>query len=181
MTIKRVLSKADYKNFDVDNLVTDVQNVYKRRDDILVATSSLPNFDTKLQTKNPTITFSGTFPPTGTAATDTFKIVSTGDHGFYTGDPVYYKPQVVTTTSTDIDGNTVTTTVVQDGIAEEGIYFVKRTNNPTEIKLAKVEPNSITTLATTEPITVTDNTLVYYDFHQKDLENQKLFREIPTE
>ena len=147
MTIKRVLSKADYKNFDVDNLVTDVQNVYKRRDDVLVATSSLPNFDTKLQTKNPTITFSGTFPPTGTAATDTFKIVSTGDHGFYTGEPVYYKPQVVTTTSTDIDGNTVTTTVVQDGIAEEGIYFVKRTNNPTEIKLAKVEPNSITTLS----------------------------------
>ena len=72
LTIKRVLSKADFKNFGVDNLVTDVQNVYKRRDDILVATSSLPNFDTKLQTKHPIITFSGTFPPTGTAATDTF-------------------------------------------------------------------------------------------------------------
>ena len=61
LTIKRVLSKADYKNFDVDNLVTDVQNVYKRRDDVLVATSSLPNFDTKLQTKNPTITLVGHF------------------------------------------------------------------------------------------------------------------------
>ena len=182
LTIRRVLSKADFKNFGVDNLVTDVQNVYKRRDDILVATSSLPNFDTKLQTKNPTITFSGTFPPTGTAATDTFKIVSTGDHGFYTGDPVYYKPQVVTTTSTDIDGNTITTTVVQDGIAEEGIYFVKRTNNPTEIKLAKSKTELYNnTFITTEPITVTDNTIVYYDFYGKDLENQKLFREIPKQ
>ena len=183
LTVRRVISKADFKNYSVDNLATDVQNVYKRQADTLVATSSLPSYNSAtLQTKESTIKFSGTFPPVGSGTTDTFKIVSTGDHGFYTGDAVYYKPQTVTTTSTDIDGNTITTSTVQTGIAEEGLYFVKRLQDSTSIKLSRSRSElNDNTFITTQAITVTDNTISLYDFEGKTLDNQKLFREIPEQ
>ena len=180
LTIKINLTKCKFKNHDVGNLVSDVQNVYKKGDRVLVASSSLPGSETNILIDKEFIQFSGTFPPTGTAKTDTFKVKTTGDHGFYTGDVVYYKPQVVTTTSTDIDGNTVTTTTVQTGIAEEGIYFVQRLSDTTELKLARSRSELYSGIyVTTEPITVTDNTITRYEFNDEDLENQKIFREIP--
>jgi len=180
LTIKRNLTKCKFKNHDVGNLVSDVQNVYKKSDKILVASSSLPGSETDIFIDKEFIQFSGTFPPTGSDTTDTFKVIASGDHGFYTGDVVYYKPQVVTTTSTDIDGNTVTETTTQTGIAEEGIYFVKRLSDTTELKLAKSRSELFSEIyVTTEPITVTDNTITRYEFNDKDLENQKIFREIP--
>ena len=42
LTIKRNLTKCKFKNHDVGNLVSDVQNVYKKGDRVLVVSSSLP-------------------------------------------------------------------------------------------------------------------------------------------
>ena len=180
LLIRRNLTKGRFKNHDVGNLVADVQNVYKKGDNILVAASSIPGSDSDILIQSETIKFSGTFPPTGSAATDTFKIQANGDHGLYTGDAVYYKPQVVTTTSTDIDGNTITTVTTKDGIADEGIYFVQRLPDTTELKLAKSRSELYNgTYITTNPITVTDNSITRYEFNDKNLGNQKIFREIP--
>lgn len=183
IVIRKNILKGNSTNFDVSNISANVQNVYKKGQNTLVASSSLPYYgDSALGVKKNTITFSGTFPPTGTDSTDTFKIISTGDHGFHTGDIVYYAPQKITTTGTDIDGNTITTTTTQTGIAEEGIYFVKRLSDPTSIKLAKSRNQLYSgEYITTEPISVTNNTIENYYAKGKTLANQKLFREIPKQ
>jgi len=181
LVIRRNISKGDAKNYDISNIASNVQNVYKKGTSTLVASSSIPSYSgEELAIRKTKVTFSGTFPSTGTATTDTFKIISSGDHGFYTGDLVYYTPQTITTTSTDIDGNTVTTSTVQTGIAKEGVYFVKRLADSTTIKLAKSRSQLYTgEYVSTEPISVTDNTIEFYIHKNKTLNNQKLFREIP--
>jgi len=181
LVIRRNISKGDAKNYDISNIASNVQNVYKKGTSTLVASSSIPSYSgEELAIRKTKVTFSGTFPSTGTATTDTFKIISSGDHGFYTGDLVYYTPQTITTTSTDIDGNTVTTSTVQTGIAKEGVYFVKRLADSTTIKLAKSRSQLYNEeYVSTEPISVTDNTIELYIHKNKTLNNQKLFREIP--
>ena len=183
ITVRRNILKANTSNFNVGNISANVQNVYKDGAKTLIASSSIPYYkDQTLRVKKNTITFSGTFPSTGTASTDTFKIIQSGDHGFYTGDSVYYTPQAITTTTTDIDGNEVVTTTTQTGIAEEGIYFVKRIADATSIKLAKSRTQLYSNeFITTEPISVTDNTIEFYKFKGLDLDNQRLLREIPEQ
>ena len=181
LVLRKNILKGRANNYDVSAISANIQNVYKKGNSTLVASSSIPYYgDVDLEIKDTKITFSGTFPPTGSEKTDTFKIVPSGDHGFYTGDAVYYSPQKITSTSTDIDGNTVTTTVTQTGIIEEGIYFVQRLTDTTSIKLAKSKSQLFNgNYIETEPITVTDNTIELYRYKDKTLGNQKLFREIP--
>ena len=181
LRIRKNIEKGTATNYDISNIAANVQNVYKKGTSTLVASSSIPNFwGDELGIKNTKIKFSGTFPSTGTAKTDTFKILSSGDHGLYTGQVVYYKPQVVITTSTDIDGNTITTETTQTGIAEEGIYFIKRLADTTSIKLAQSKSQLFDgDYITTEPISVTDNTIELFINKDKTLGGQKLFREIP--
>ena len=183
ISIRRNILKANAVNFDISQIAANVQNVYKDGNKTLVASSSLPFYkDQAIQVKKNTITFSGTFPPVGTGSTDTFKIINSGDHGFYTGDSIYYTPQSITTTTIDIDGNEVVTTTTQTGIAEEGIYFVKRLSDPTQIKLAKSRTQLYNEeYVTTEPISVVDNTIEFYKFKGQELDNQRLFREIPEQ
>jgi len=183
ITVRRNILKATASNFNVGNISANVQNIYKDGAKTLIASSSIPYYkDQTLQVKKNTITFSGTFPSTGTASTDTFKIIQSGDHGFYTGDSVYYTPQSITTTTTDIDGNEVVTTTTQTGIAEEGIYFVKRISDTTSIKLAKSRTQLYNNeFVSTEPISVTDNIIEFYKFKGLDLDNQRLLREIPEQ
>ena len=180
--VRRNILKGNATNFDVSQFSTNVQNVYKKDKNTLVASSSLPSTGSELRVKERKVTFSGTFPPTGSDSTDTFKIIASGDHGFFTGDAVYYTPQQVKTTSTDIDGNLVTITTTQTGIAEEGIYFVKRISDTTSIKLAKSRSQLFNDVyVTTEPISVTANTIQLLSQKDKSLDNQKLFREIPEQ
>ena len=137
--VRKNISKGRATNYDISEVAANVQNIYKKGTNTLVASSSLPSYGSiDLAIEDTKITFSGTFPPTGSAATDTFKILSTGDHGLYTGDVIYYTPQKVTTTRTDIDGNTITTERTLQGIAPEGIYFVKRLTDATTIKLEPI-------------------------------------------
>ena len=176
LTIKRDILKADAANFPSANKVTtDVSSVYKDNGkDTLVASSSIPFYkDQRLNVKKNLITFDGTF--TG----DTFKILISGDHGFYTGDTVYYTPEKVTSTVEDADGNETTQTTTLTGIAQEGIYFVKRLADTTSLKLARSRSELYTEdYITTEAITVSDNTIEFWKFKGQELENHKLLREI---
>jgi hypothetical protein len=153
---------------------TNVQNVYKDKSKTLVASSSLPYYgDQSLNVSRSEIIFSGTF------TSDIFKITDSVDHGFYTGDRVYYTPQKQTIIQTDGDGNVSESVVPLTGLFPEGVYFVKRIDSNT-IKLALSASNIYNSkfLSLQEPITVSSNKLSYYDLDKKTLSSQKLLREI---
>ena len=88
-TFKRNILKVLTNNFEGSQIYsTNVQNTYKDGDKLLVASSSIPSYNSEaLNTTDRDVTFSGTFVGTE------FKITSTTDHGFRTGDAVYYTPQ----------------------------------------------------------------------------------------
>ena len=84
-TIKRDILTAQSNTFPKTDLyVTNVQNVYKKDDTLLVSSSSLPTYNSQpLNVYSQTVKFSGSFVGTE------FNIKPVGDHGFYTGDAVY--------------------------------------------------------------------------------------------
>ena len=102
-TIERQLLKANAINFpEASNFTTNIQNVYKEKenDKLLVASSSIPTYGSQsLGVNDGKIVFSGSF------SGDEYEIITTStttpsgvpifDHGFYTGDAIYYTPQIV--------------------------------------------------------------------------------------
>jgi hypothetical protein len=102
------------------------------------------------------VIFSGTFDGT---------ILDIGNHGFYTGDSIVYKPS---------PNNTL-------GIST-GVYFIK-TVSETQVKLAKSRSNIFTENFVSANGTVTDAKFELTDFTYRDLstqllESQKLIRKI---
>ena len=84
-TFKRNILKVLTNNFEGSQIYsTNIQNTYKDGDKLLVASSSIPSYNSEaLNTTDREVTFSGTFVGTE------FQITSTTDHGFRTGDAVY--------------------------------------------------------------------------------------------
>ena len=159
----------------LDNGTANIQNVYTNYfDEVLVASSSIPfYYDQLLNPFDKKVTFSGNFSGI------VLQITSSGrDHGFYTGDKVYYSPGKIVTSTTGVDGEIVNVTT-ESKFPElvEGLYYVKRVNS-TSISLSK-SPSS---LANNEFIsvsgTVTSNTISYYDFANKSLQPQNILREV---
>ena len=174
-TIKKDILKVNSTNFPTANVISaNVTSAYKDGNDTLVAASSIPYYkDQQLNVKKNLIKFEGTF------SGDTFQVLPTGDHGFYTGDIVYYTPQTVTQTVEDADGFETEETISLTGISDEGIYFVKRLSDTTSLKLARSRSELYNEdYITTEPITITDNTIEFYKFRGQELENHKLLRKI---
>ena len=184
-TVSRSLLKAESNDFPGSAVYSaNVQNVYKEKykDDIIVASSSLPFYNgNSLNADSRAVVFSGTF------IGDEFEIILTGDHGFYTGDALYYTPEKVEQSSTNRQtGITSTTTVLGTSLfggntGGEGLYFVKRITART-IKLSKsrtdIYNNKFVTLESSTP--VTNNKFDLYDFRQRTLETQKLYRKFST-
>jgi len=178
-TIKRNLSKVNSVNFPSTSAVNaDVQNVYKIKDRILVASPSLPYYgEQSLNVTDRSLIFYGTY------SSDTFNITSSTDHGFYTGDLIYYTPEKVIVSSTDSDGKIQSTEVTRSSLFDEGLYYIKRVSS-TSVKFAKSEwdilnSNFISVSSTT---TVKNNKLELYNLKSKTLKSQKLLREIsPSE
>ena len=184
-TVSRSLLKAESNDFPGSAVYSaNVQNVYKEKykDDIIVASSSLPFYNgNSLNADSRAVVFSGTF------IGDEFEIILTGDHGFYTGDAIYYTPEKVEQSSTNRQtGITSTTTVLGTSLfggntGGEGLYFVKRITART-IKLSKsrtdIYNNKFVTLESSTP--VTNNKFDLYDFRQRTLETQKLYRKFST-
>ena len=184
-SVSRSLLKAESNDFPGSAVYSaNVQNVYKEKykDDIIVASSSLPFYNgNSLNADSRAVVFSGTF------VGDEFEIILTGDHGFYTGDALYYTPEKVEQSSTNRQtGITSTTTVLGTSLfggntGGEGLYFVKRITART-IKLSKsrtdIYNNKFVTLESSTP--VTNNKFDLYDFRQRTLETQKLYRKFST-
>jgi len=172
--IRKNLQRALSNKFPkISSYGSNVQNVYDYAGKILVASPSLPFYDGQpLDSTDRSITFSGSF------SGSEFKITSSSDHGFYTGDAVYYIPEKVQTTV--FVGTALTTvTNINSSLFDEGLYFVKRISSTT-IKLARSRTDIFNNrfVSLSGQTSVTNNIIQLYDFRSKSLQSQKLFREI---
>ena len=181
--IKKKINKVNSLAFPfLQKFQANVQNVYKKKysSSLLVASNSLPSYAVQpIVTGKKEVTFSGTF--TGS----TFKI---NNHGFYTGEAVYYTPEVSTTTLS-LDGGTTTSTSIKSSLftgttGGQGLYFVKRVDD-NNIQLAKSLANLYFAkfIVLEGSPTVKNNKIEPFKNYLKFLEPQKLYRElaIPTE
>jgi len=187
-TIRRNILKTQSTTFPEASLYsTNVQNVYTSDAKYLVASTSIPTYSSQPLNLDPqTITFSGTF------IGEELQLVTSGDHGFYTGDAVYYYPQRVSEEFYDAgvlsSRETIKSSLFSEDLGiigadetakNEGLYFVQRVNSLI-IKLAKSRTNlsnsSFVKLNTA--VTVVDNKLTPHKFKKKTLQAQNIFREI---
>ena len=165
-------NSTDYPH--LNKYLANVQNTYSKfNNDVLVASNSLASFDNI--TLNP---YDRKRNFSGTATNNIIELVASGDHGFYTGDAIYYTPGEITTTSTDTDGNTITVTSPStfDDVTE-GVYYIKRVD-ALNIKLAKSRSNLYTDVYVTLNGTVSDVSFEYFDFYKKSFEPQPIYRGI---
>ena len=191
-TIERQILKANAINFsEASPYVTNVQNVYKERntEKYLVASSSIPTYGSQsLGVNDGKIVFSGSFSGDEyqviTNATTSPSGVPISDHGFYTGDAIYYTPQIINDAYVDpTSGTSLDNFVIKSSLMDEGLYFVKRVN-ATTLKFAKSGSDlyngkfiNIDNDGARSGI-VTDNKISPFKFNNKTLTSQKILREI---
>jgi hypothetical protein len=164
-TIERYISKVNATKYpDVSIFNSNIQNIYKDKNKILVASSSLPYYGTDpLEVSPKEVIFSGTF------SSDEFTI-SSSDHGFYTGDSVYYTPEKI--------GDQIASKLFN-----EGIYFIKRVNSTTvkfALSRADIYNSKFVSVYIDTPVTVNSNKIELLRFRNKTLKPQNLLREISS-
>ena len=158
-TVKKSIRRVTSNSFVNASIYTaNIQNLYrskKNKDNYLVASGSLPNYNSQpIVTTDRSITFSGTF--IGDEIT-----ISQLDHGFYTGDSVYYTS----------NGNS--------SLFDDGLYFVERVNRNT-VKFALSRSNLYNSkyINFENSVTILNNTITPFDLKNKTLTSQKILREI---
>jgi hypothetical protein len=174
-TVSRNLLKASSSTFNVRDFTANIQNVYKNGSSSIIASPSLPYYnEQQLNPRKLSYNLSGTF------IGDTFTIITGFDHGFYTGDSVYYTPEKIITTTLDEEGNTtIASETIKSSLFDEGLYFVKRIDSNT-IKLSRSHSDIFNQkfVTVSEETTITNNKLELLEFRNKDISSQKLLREI---
>ena len=169
--IQRKIQKGVSNTFsDISDFSTGVDNLYKDDSgDYIVASPSIPTYNAQpIEVDAGKITFSGTFSGTE------FEITPGVEHGFYTGDAVYYAANTITT-STVINENGDTEDVVSRGTSlfDDGLYFVERVDGFT-LKFAKSRDNlNSGKYLSVGGATVTNNTLEPYQCSRKTLKPQR--------
>lgn len=156
-TVYKIQRRVSETSF---GLVSDVQNIYKSPKSTLVASGSLPFYGSQgLSAYDHSVVFSGTFENT-----DTFTITSSSDHGFYTGDLIYYTPEK--------QNNTIVSSLFS-----EGLYYIQRIDS-NRVKFAKSASDlqNQNYIFITNPITVSSNRIQLYKYRSKTLKSQKLLR-----
>jgi len=147
----------------------DVQNTYvKFNQDLLVASSSIPNYyNQALSFYDRKIILDGSY------SGEIFTISNIPDHGYYTGDAVYYSPNTI---KTIVDESNVTSTSKFENL-QSGVYYIKRINS-NQFKLASNQSDISNNIFISVSGIVTSNTLEYADFYGKVVQHQNLFREV---
>ena len=161
----------------LNSSTANVQNTYSKFDgDVIVASNSLPNYvNEPINPYNKSLKFTGAALPN---ASDTIDFQT--NHGFYTGDAVFYKPAIITSTTVTPNGVTlVTTTESQFENLESAVYYVKRVNS-TQIKLSRSRSDIFRGVFVTFSGSVTDNEFTYYNFYNKPITPQGIYREFIT-
>jgi len=174
-TVTNLILKGSSSKFpQLNNSYANIQAVYNNfNEDVIVASNSLPNYsDTQLNPYNKTVKFSGQADANGV-----IQVTSTTDHGFFTGDSVFYKGSVVQNVITTPDGfQTITESENRFSNMEELVYFVKRLSS-TRIQLAKSKSDLFSGKYILPSGAVQDNQLIFFDFYNKELKNQYLYRQ----
>jgi len=168
----RKTNSSDYAYLNVNS--ANVQNTYQNPSkDVLIASQSLPSYNQiNVNPYSKKVTLNGTFSGTS------LQVISNADHGFYTGDKVYYSPGVITNTTFDSEGNSVlTTTTSKFPELTEGLYYVKRVSS-TNISLSKSQSSLAEGNFISVSGTVTNNVIQLYEFANKTLAGQNILREI---
>ena len=158
----------------LQNSYSNVQTVYNNFDkDVIVASNSLPFYsDTQLNPYDKAVKFSGKADSNGV-----IEVTSTTDHGFYTGDSVFYKGSTVKNVTTTPDGfQIITTTENKFTNMAELVYFVRRVS-ATKIQIAKSKSDLFSGKYIIPAGAVQDNQFIYYDFYNKQLKSQYLYRQ----
>ncbi len=179
--IKRLVSRSVSNTFPDSSIYsTNIQNVYKDNTDLLVASPSIPSYNSQpLNASDKSITFKGTY------VGDTFNISTLengtiqDDHGFYTGDAIYYTPELVSTSILNpISGTAGITTSINYLLPREGLYFIKRISS-TEVQFAVSRSDIYNRkfVNVSASTTVNNQRIEPYRFRNKSLESQKLLRE----
>ena len=184
-TFKRNLLRLSSNFFPESSFyTTNIQNVYRSKIDkneYIIASPSIPSYESQpIETSDRSITFSGRF------IGEDLEISPGIDHGFYTGDAVYYIPEKIVNTTTDDDGQEVANTAISSTLfiedsdsGGEGLYFIKRVSSTT-IKLSRSRTNIYESkfISVDSPIVVKNNIIKPFELKSKSLESQKLFRKI---
>jgi hypothetical protein len=165
-TIHKNILKTNSTVFpNISVFSANVQNIYKDKDKILVASPSLPYYGTEsLEISSKEVIFSETF------SSDQFQIVDSGDHGFYTGDVVYYTPEK--------SGDQIISKLF-----DEGIYFIKRIDSKTvkfALSRANIYNSKFVSVYVDTPVEVNFNKIEPLNFKDKTLKSQNILREISS-
>ena len=147
----------------ISNFVANTQNIYaKFNGDVLVASNSIPNFDGVITNSyDNKITFSASLLSTNVLTLPT-NPTSLPDHGFYTGDTVYFESK----------GN---------GFQEiaSGNYFVGRVDE-SRIRFARSKADLARGTFLSFNGSVVDASVTLLESYKKNIEPQGLFRKITT-
>ena len=172
--IQRNILKGTSNTFsNINRFSTDVSNVYKNGNDYLVASPSIPYYESlPLNVSSRSVTFSGTFNG------NQFTISPGKEHGFYTGDAVQYTAGLVSETSIDDSGSSVTKKVRGTGLFDDGLYFVKRIDGFTlQFSRSRDDIYNSKFVSLSKETTVSNSVVKPYELEGHDLVDQKLVRE----
>ena len=174
-TIQRKIQKVSSGTYSSAQIYsTDVNNVYKNEsEEYLVSSPSIPYYDSQpLNVSSRVVQFSGSF------IGDEFEI-SGKDHGYYTGDAVYYSAQIIDETFINDFGSSDTRKVRDTALFGDGLYFVKRVSSTT-VKFAKSRNDIFNSkfISLDNLVTVSNSTIRPFEFNAKTLGPQKLLRKI---
>ena len=170
----QILKGVSTRYNEINNINANVLNTYEKFDgSFLVASNSIPNYSSAA-----TDPYGRKIVFSGTANGDNLVLAPNGDHGFYTGDAIYYSPKLITQTITTPNGFSYNISSLSgfDNL-NEGVYYIKRIS-ATTVKLARSTSDIFNNRFLSPTGTVTNNEFCYYDFYQKDVSPQKIYREV---
>ena len=189
--VTRLITKADSTiHARVNEQTANVQNAYIDKNDLLVASSSIP-YTGKIKL-NPQRQKFDNITGTYTKGDTIIKICSGIDHNFRTGDMIYYTPQFESKTIKLPDGTEEFIEWVESSLFAkgtnndygQGIYFVERIDE-NRVKFAKSRSNlyneiysAVTVDDGKDTTTVTNNIVEKYQNYKKRIESQKLLRKV---
>jgi len=146
---------------ELNNFTANIQNSYSKFDGkALVTSNSIPNYTIDGQPL-PTDPYNKTVKFSGSYQNDTIITVSTSEHGFYTGDAVFYK-------RSEVLSNNFTNLI-------PGIYLVDRVDE-NRIRIAKSKADLFDGIFISVTGNVVDNEFVYASFYQKTVQPQEICR-----
>ena len=170
-TLKKNILKGISPSFpQIVDYQSNIQNVYVNdNNDLLIASSSIPS--EAISISDIDLKINGTFEGT--------EVTFDSEHKLRTGDKVYYYPEITEEKVIDENFNYVTQEVEGSKLFNEGIYYVERINEFT-VKFALSKENIFfEKYVTFAQNTVKNNKVRLHEFHEKNLLDQKLLREIP--